>query len=81
MYDYTAPTRTADEIANIAARAAYWNNEGRTDASLLEDAYTAAAQYGLTEDTMNTLMDTAWDARTGEHYAYIVNARKIINAA
>jgi len=81
MYDYIAPTRTANEIMNLAARTSFWNNEGRTDKGLLAEAYTAAAQFGLTEDTMNGLIEAAWTLRTGTHEAYIATARQIIDAA
>ena len=81
MYDYIAPTHTANEIIDFAARTAYWNSEGRTDKGLLAEAYTAAAQFGLTEDTMTELIEAAWAARTGTRGAYLATARKIISAA
>lgn len=81
MYDYTAPTRTANEIMDLAARTSFWNNEGRTDEGLLTESYTAAAQFGLTEDTMNELIEAAWTARTGTREAYLVEARDILAAA
>ena len=81
MHDYTAPTRTANEIMNLAARTSFWNHEGRTDEALLTEAYTAASQFGLTEDTMNELIEAAWAGRTGTHEAYIATARQIISAA
>lgn len=81
MHDYTAPTRTANEIIDIADSASYWNNGGRTDPDLLEYAYTAAAQYGLTEDTMNEIMGAAWRGRMFSRTRYVEEAHKIINAA
>lgn len=74
-------TPTAAELIEAASRAAYWNNAVRRNNDLLASAYSAAIQYGISEDTMTDLIDAAWRGRTSSKKRYIEEAHKIINAA
>lgn len=68
-------------VTAAAAAAAYWNNGGRTDASKMDAAYSAAHANGLTIGDMDALIGAALANRTGSREDYLAEARKIIAAA
>lgn len=68
-------------LAKAAARAAYWNSEGREDEGTMIAAFELATVLEVDGHTVHDLIDAAIEYRTRLESEYLAAARDILAAA